>query len=280
MENDFFFPPQEKNIGTNTENKLFPKVIKFLLFAMTLTTVSLVSYFLGTNKAYEKTQNNLLSKGVSPKPTLEKPSQNLVYSNSTNSSQLASPSATKSVTLTPTPHPPKTKVLSSTKSLDGFLSSNQTGSNNTEIRIGKNENLVSRGFISFDISTLPQGANILEATLRIYQAQVIGKPFLSKNSLVVDHLNFGDTLDFSDYSTPSLLSSFATISNDSKIGWKEIKVTNQLKDDSSNGRSRSQFRLHLQEETKEENSNHFLVFEASENTMGTGNTPELIVTYY
>ena len=65
------------------------------------------------------------------------------------------------------------------------------------------------------------------------------------------------------------------------IEWKEADVTDALKDDISNARSRSQFRIHFQtENTGGDAEGDFAYFEATENTRKTGNSPQLVVKYY
>src|SRR3990167_7923471 len=128
-----------------------------------------------------------------------------------------SPTPTKKHTNTPTPtHTPtptvKQKTLSSSASLDGFRSSNGGGNAGLEIRAGRNVNLVTRGFVSFDLGDIPSGAKIQEATLRLYQAKIIGNPYGVGGSLKVDHLTYGDALDNLDYGIAALSSSTASAS--------------------------------------------------------------------
>jgi len=88
-------------------------------------------------------------------------------------------------------------------------------------------------------------------------------------------------LDVKDYALAALSSSFATLSNSSQIGWKEVDVTEQVRDDFSNARSFSQFRLHFEKEVTGTNlDGDYVFFESSENTLETGNTPQLLVKYF
>ena len=159
------------------------------------------------------------------------------------------------------------------------MSSNGGGNLRIDIRAGRNEFLVSRGFVSFELSSLPQGVQVQEATLRLYQTKVEGNPYGNLGSLKVDHLNFGDSLEDADYATPAILSSFATVSSKALIEWKDMNVTREVKDDLSVGRSRSEFRIHFTTEVTGATSD-FAYFESAENTEGTGNTPQLVVKYY
>ncbi len=282
MEDGFPFPYQTGQREEYKKNRGFD-FLKFIIFLGLIALTAIVSYFLGSRKTLKESripisvedQSNILTNDqnlANQKNPTASPSGNL------------SPSPTQRVISTQTPSPtplPKTSILTSLKTLDGFVSSNQVVVNTVEIRAGRNQNLIARGFLSFDLSDLPQGANILEATLRIYQAQIIGNPYSSGNSLEVDHLNYGDSLDPTDYGTPSLVSSFATISKNSKLEWKEADVTNQIKDDLRNAKSLSQFRIHFSKEARGGDiDGDFAYFESADNTLGTGNIPQLVVRYY
>jgi len=183
---------------------------------------------------------------------------------------------------TPTPTPKiLSKTLSGDKNLDGFQSSNGGGNLTLDIRAGRNVNLVTRGFVSFDISTLPKTSTITEATLRLYQAKTIGNPYGAGGNLMVDHSNFGDSLENADYGVAALLSSFATLSINAAVEWKEVDVTSRVKDDLGSGRSLSQFRIHFTgENTGGDVTGDFVYIESADNSEGTGNSPELIIKYY
>ena len=195
----------------------------------------------------------------------------------------ASPSAIPSPSPTPTPTPaPSTqsKTLSATASLDGFRSSNNAGNDSFDIRAGRNTNLITRGFVSFDLGDIPDGATIESVKLRLYQATIIGDPYGIGSMLKVDHLDYGDSLENADYSASSLSSSFATLTAESSIGWKEVDVTDQVKSDIAAGRSRSQFRLHMATENQGGDvTGDFVYLESADDSEGTGNTPQLNVKY-
>lgn len=191
------------------------------------------------------------------------------------------PTATKTPTATPTP-PSQTVTLSSSAGIDGFRANNGGGNATLEIRAGRNINLVTRGFASFDLGSLPVDAVIDQATFRLYQTSVIGDPYgAGGGSIKVDHLDFGDGLDNSDYAVAAISSSFGTISTSASVGWKEIDVTDALRSDRTNSRSRSQYRIHLTVESEGGDvTGDFAYFESADNNVGTGNKPQLIVRYH
>jgi len=190
--------------------------------------------------------------------------------------------ATPTTSPTPTPTPPlKTKTLSSTASLDGFMSSNGGGNLTLEVRAGRNEFLVSRGFVSFDLGNLPTKFTVQKATLRLYQAEVIGSPYQVGGNLMLDHLDYGNDLTNSDYQLAALTSSLATLSNNTNLEWKEADVTEAVKNDVEAARTRSQFRIHFTTEVKGgSTSGDFAYFESADNNKNTGKTPQLIIKYF
>jgi hypothetical protein len=194
----------------------------------------------------------------------------------------ATPTIKPGTSSTPTVTPiTKSKILNATATMDGFRSSNGGGNNSVDIRAGRNENLVTRGFVSFDIDGIPEGATITEVSIKLYQVRVVGNPYSEGGVLEVDHLTYGDTLEGGDYSTAALLSGFATLSENKNTGWKETTVTNAVKDDIANARSKSQFRIHFETEVKGGDvAGDFTYFESADDSEATGNTPQLIVKYH
>lgn len=189
-------------------------------------------------------------------------------------------------TLTPVPPTPTqepvshTSVINSDPSLDGFQSSNGGGNGGIEIRAGRNATLIVRGFVSFSLSTIPSGANITKATLKVYQHDTEGDPYGVGLRVMVDHLAYGDSFENSDYNLSSISSSFARLSENSDIGWKEVDVTDRVRDDMTNNRSRSQYRLHFANETiGGTGTGDFVYFESADNHFGTGNIPQLVINY-
>lgn len=190
---------------------------------------------------------------------------------------LQSPSLTPSATPVATPNTQQGQTLSGQASLDGYQSNNGTGNGGGEIKIGRNTTAVTRGFLSFDISSL-KGKTITSATLRLYQVSQTGTPYTTGGDLKIDHVAYGDTFDSADYSVSSLSSSFATLSNNTTKEWKEVSITEKVKDDLANNRSHTQYRLHLSTETMGGTpSGDYALFESTENTLKTGNTPQILI---
>ncbi|OGV93605.1 hypothetical protein A3B57_00450 [Microgenomates group bacterium RIFCSPLOWO2_01_FULL_47_10] len=173
-------------------------------------------------------------------------------------------------------------TLSADAGKDGFRSNNGGGNDGLDIRAGRNANLVTRGFVSFDWGSLPAGVTIDQAVLKMYQTSVTGNPYgVGGGSIKVDHLDYGDALENNDYSLAAISSSFGTLSSEASVGWREVDVTDAVRNDRTNSRSRSQYRLHFATETEGGDvTGDFAYFEAANNSNGTGNTPQLFVRYH
>ena len=266
--------PEEKPSEGRSSGK------KFVLIIVIILVILLVgggAYFFGrqsgnTAGLAQISPTPYVISTPSPTPELEEPS-----------SPTASGTLTPTKKPTPTPTPTsKTKIISSKDTLDGFRSSNAGGNSTIDIRAGRNVNLVTRGFVSFDLSGIPSGITVKKATLRLYQKQIIGDPYGAGGSLKIDHLVYGDGLDDADYGVAALSSSFATLTNNATLEWKDSDVTDSVKDDLGNARSQSQYRIHFStENTGGDVLGDFAYFESAENAPdGTGNTPQLVVEYY
>jgi hypothetical protein len=115
----------------------------------------------------------------------------------------------------------------------------------------------------------------------LYQAKVIGDPYSAGIRVKVDHLDYGDSLENADYSAPSISANMATLSENSTLEWKSVQVTDAVKDDLNNHRSRSQYRIHFAvENTGGTATGDFAYFESADNSEGSGNLPQLVVKYH
>lgn len=269
-------PVQEKKLVTPVPEEGSKGSKKGLIIAIIILVLILVgggSFFFARSRSQAE-PTPTPTPVESPTPAPEEPEE--------------TPIPTSSPTVSPTPKPTptptvvsKTMTLSASASLDGFRSSNGAGSPDMDIRTGRNINLITRGFVSFDISGIPAGATIESTTLRLYQAVIIGNPYGAGSRLMVDHLDYGGSLENADYGVPSISASFVRLSENAAIEWKDTLVTDQLKNDITNGRTRSQYRIHLAVENIGGNiAGDFVKLESADNSEGTGNTPQLVVKYH
>lgn len=275
MDNTPVAPAPETPETQKTSEKEVPwnKILIGLGIFLLLAAIGGISYFFGTQSdgASELSPTPALFDSLSPTPT--------VFSSPTPFAN-GTVSPTKSPTPTPTPKI-ITKTLSSDSSLDGFQSSNGGGNKGLDIRAGRNVNLVTRGFVSFDLSSIPDGATVTKATLRLYQTKIIGDPYGAGGALKIDHLNFGNSLENADYALAALLANFSTLTNNAVVEWKDGDVTEQVKDDLNDNRTRSQFRIHFTtENTGGELTGDFTYLESADDSEGTGKTPQLVIKYH
>jgi hypothetical protein len=267
MEDRVYFPELPSN---NNKEKFFNLKIFLYLLILIIAAFSIAafSYFLGkqssgNNDAANNTQeNNAVESTVSliktPTPLITLDPKKL----------------------SPTPDV-KVKIIEADAKLDGFITSANDGNSVLEIRVGKNIDKVARGFISFDLKDITPGAKIVKASLKLYQTLTVGSPFTEGGTIKIDHLTYGDSLDLNDYGLSALVSNFAALPSNSKKDWKEADVTSAVNDDFANARSRSQFRIHFQNERSGGNEKgDYAYFESADNSMGSSNIPQLVISYY
>ncbi len=141
-----------------------------------------------------------------------------------------------------------TLTLPSDPTLDGFVTNDGNAVAHAggpavgdidSIKLG----LAGRQFFSFEITNVPAGAEIVSATLQLYQASVGGHPFSSLGSLVVDRVDLGAGLDSGDYAGPALQAWIGTMPPEETLGYKSLDVTAAVQAERAAGRPRFQVRL-------------------------------------
>lgn len=273
-------PQEEKKVVTSTAQDGSKGSKKGLVIALVILFLILIGggsfYFARSRSQAEPTPTPTPIESPTPTPEVKG-----------ETAETPTPTKKPTNTLTPKPTPTQTPtptvasqtlILSASASLDGWRASNAGGNNTWYIQAGRNNTLVERGFVSFDITSIPAGKTIELATLRLYQTEVVGDPYGSLGSLRLDHLNYGDSLEGSDYDASSISASFATLTSNAAVEWKDANVTDRLKDDIANSRSRSQYRLRFT--TEATGADAWARFESANNSIGTGNTPQLVVRYH
>lgn len=254
---------------------MWAKTVLIFLLVVLLLGVVAGSYFMGV-------KNSKVEPSPSPTSTAEPfPTPELEEEEEVELSPTPTPTPIPTPTPTPTPEPVvQSKSLSSSASLDGFQASNGGGNDGVDIRAGRNTIVIVRGFVSFNLSDIPTDAKITEAKFAMYLAKVIGDPMGAGVRIKVDHLDYGDSFENADYSISSLSGSFGTLTEDDNIGWKEVRVDDQIQADLDAGRSRSQFRIHMAVENQGGSiAGDFMYFESADNSEGTGNQPQLNLKY-
>lgn len=170
-----------------------------------------------------------------------------------------------------------TMTLKSTPSLTAYITSGGSIiSAGAQIMVGDTSvNTGVRGFLSFDISTIPSGSNIVSATLRAYQEAVNGTPYTDLGNVIVDHLDYGATLDAGDYNIAALQGNVGTLSNNTVFEFKTLDVASIVQNDITMSRTRSQYRMLFPANTDSDGVEDATFFTGALR----GNEPELVITY-
>jgi len=135
-----------------------------------------------------------------------------------------------------------------------------------------------RGFVTFDLGSVPAGITVTSATLSIRQRSVTGTPFATLGgAVVVDHVIVGSTLDAGDYATPSLAQDVGTLSTSTEAGVRTLPVGQQVEADLLAMRPRTSFRLRFPVEFVATGTDYVL-FNAQEDDDGSGIKPVLQIT--
>ena len=134
-----------------------------------------------------------------------------------------------------------------------------------------------RAFFRFGLSAVPAGAPIVRATLRLYQQDVGGDPFQGAAVAVADHVDLGASLDLADYDAAPLPGGegFAVVSDHPGLGYRDVDVTDQVRQDLAGLRAHSAFRIRLDLPF---GGTHFVGWTDSEGN-GVDTPPELLIEY-
>jgi hypothetical protein len=138
-----------------------------------------------------------------------------------------------------------------------------------------------RQFFSFEYSSAPILSTVDAAVLRLYQATGAGTPFTVLGNVVVDHLDYSlSGLDPGDYTAPADAgeSGLGPLSSDGAVGYRTLVVTNQLREDVTLGRPRSQYRLRFStQDSNFDGLNDYVQFtDAEDSCCSAGSLPELV----
>jgi len=178
---------------------------------------------------------------------------------------------------------PMTVTLISQAGLDGYCTDTRILNTAGMLQVGDRDQWLAganmRSFVSFSMAPIPVGATINAATLRCFQGAATGTPYLDLSHIVVDYVDYGTSLDNDEYGLTPIVVDMGTLSVNDTQEWKTVDVTNAVGDAVTAAQPRCQFRLRFVFETLDDGQNDWAEFESSDNTLGTGNRPELVVTY-
>ncbi|HEX2779415.1 MAG TPA: hypothetical protein VHM30_07940 [Gemmatimonadaceae bacterium] len=100
-----------------------------------------------------------------------------------------------------------------------------------------------RSTLGFDLTKLPSGATVTQATLTVTQCRVGGSPYTALGSLMVDQIDLNNGLSDAAFSGLTIAGSIGTLSSSAAIGPRTLDVTTQVKADVAAHRAVSGFRL-------------------------------------
>lgn len=137
-----------------------------------------------------------------------------------------------------------------------------------------------RGFLRFDLSALPAGAEIVEARVHIGQENVVGAPFTTMGAVIVDHVNMGAGFSIADFGAVPLTFGIGVLSSSSTLGARVVDVTDAVEADIAAGRTRSDFRLRFGVGTDADGVQDYVDFNDADDQGGSGLIPYLRVEYF
>jgi carboxypeptidase T len=176
-------------------------------------------------------------------------------------------------------------VLESGETTNAGGSLSATSSNNSALRMGdNNQDRQYRTVVSFDTSSIPDGATIVSVTLRLLRGSLTGtNPFTTHGTCWVDVQNGSGfsgstTLQNGDFQAAATAVHAASLSNAASDGTWSTGSLNAAGLTAVNKTGTTQLRVYFNLDDNDDTGNDYLGYYSGEN--GTaGNRPQLVVTY-
>ena len=185
------------NQGQKKKDSLLPKLLVGFVALLFISNVAVFSFLIGRSTAKKiNIDDEVADENFFTSETLAAVTEEI----------LPTPTSTSLLNgkVSPTPTPAVTTlVLHSNAEEDGFWTSKGVGSNEIDIQVGRTNDHVSRGLVSFEINAVPKDAVITSAKIRLYEVKTVGLPYNRMGKLTLDHLIYGDSLDRLDYGLPA-----------------------------------------------------------------------------
>ncbi len=183
-----------------------------------------------------------------------------------------------------TPQGPVTVTLTSTPGLDGIVFAGGAVTYASNIAVGDYANALGpagglRGFVSFDLTSIPPGATVLSATMTLVQRLINSDPYTTLGTVLVDPVVYGGVLEAGAYARTFPTEGFGTLSPDAALGPKSLIVTPLVQDDVTALRGQSQYRLRYPIEEDGDGDSDQAVFWSAETATAPSDRPTLVVTY-
>lgn len=171
-----------------------------------------------------------------------------------------------------------------TSNVGGSIDSN--GSNNSSLRVGDDASRRQyKSIVAFDTSSLPDGATIVSAKLRLLRGTLNGtNPFSTFGSCWVDvqggsGFSGSTTLQTGDFQAAATATQAASMSNPSSNGTWSEGTLNAAGNATVNKTGTTQMRVYFNLDDNNNGTADYVGFYAGDNNTA-GNRPQLVVTYY
>lgn len=175
------------------------------------------------------------------------------------------------------------RTYTSVPDRDGYIWKSGFLHTSARLYAGDNDGLIDADAISsvlcFDTGGIGDGAVIESAVLRVYQEDHQGSPYSKIGNLVVDHVTIGADVSLDDYDGGNITANIGTLSTTAVEEWKTLDVTAAVQNDVTANRPRSEFRIRFSTESNDDNVSDFVIANDGEDSEGTGNLPQLVVSY-
>ncbi len=176
-------------------------------------------------------------------------------------------------------------VLESTETSNAGGSLNATDTSTSALRVGDdNKNKQYKSVVSFDTSTIPDGATILSVTLRLRRGTVSGtNPFTTHGTCWVDvqsgsGFSGSTTLQTGDFQAAATAIQSASLSNAANNGdWSEGTL-NAAGLAAINKTGTTQLRIYFNLDDNNDGGNDYIGYYSGDNST-SANRPQLVVTY-
>jgi hypothetical protein len=184
------------------------------------------------------------------------------------------------------PHPVLQRILA-TAELDGVVwndGSFDTSGETLPLLVGDHDGvsngLAARQFYSFDMSGIPAGSTIFSAAAMCTQVDRVGTPYDTHGPVVVELVDYGLSLDGSDYDTPALAeaSGHVLLGPDGDLG---ADVTGAVVANLAASMTRVQVRVRFRDLDSDSDgqSDHVVCADAELSPSGSIHPPTLTIHY-
>jgi type 1 fimbria pilin len=172
-------------------------------------------------------------------------------------------------------------VLPSVANQDGYIYSDGViKATQQSLLVGDyNDNTGIRGFLSFDLTSVPDGSEITTATVFVYKGRVFNTPYETLGSVSLARADYRESV--SEYERPVSNPRVFDTGSSPTVGWLSGDVTSDVQIDLANRASRgnrTQYRLSFLTTTDSDNLSDFVQYQTAEDA-SRGFAPYIQINY-